>query len=102
MKKYKVVFSELAKNDLTNIYNFVTDVSSEENAILVISRIAKQVTNLNAFPERSESVIKGKDGELIRVTISGKYRIFYYVNKKTKEVVIARIMNISQRTPKMV
>lgn len=102
MKKYEIVFSELAKKDLTNIYNYVTDISSEENAVLVISRIAKQVAKLDVFPERSESFIKGKDGELVRVTISGRYRIFHYVDKKTKKVVIARIVSVSQRTPKLV
>ena len=100
MKKFKIVFSELAKKDLTNIYNYVTDISSEENAVLVVDRIAKRIAGLDVFPERSEGFKVGEDGELIRVTISGRYRAFYYVDKKAQKVVIARIMSVSQKTPK--
>ncbi len=98
MKKYQIFFSELAKKDLGNIYAFIEDISSEENAKLVISRIAQRVYRLNVFPERSEILAYSQDKTALRSTTSGKYRIIYTVNKKDSQVIIVRVFSVKQDT----
>lgn len=102
MKKYKIVFSQLARKDLNNIHNFVSGISSKENADLVISRIARKIMSLDLFPERTEPLGKDKNGTPIRITISSKYRITYIVGTKENEVIIARIISIGQDSDKQI
>lgn len=101
MKRYKIVFSEIAKKDLADIDNFVTEISSKDNAERVVSKIAKRVRKLDIFPERSEPITVGGDGELVRVVISGKYRVFYVVDNSDREVVIVRVVSASRKMPRL-
>ena len=97
MKKYKVLFSEEAKKDLKNIYTYILENFSREEADAVVLKIAERVKMLDIFPERTEPFDKNKDGRPVRVTISGKYRVIYLVDKENKEVLIARIFSVSQK-----
>lgn len=96
MKKYQITFSEEAKSDLQNIYTYVKDISSLENAESVIKRIIEKASSLDIFPERTEPFGKDKDNQPIRVTADSKYRILYIVKRKEKVVLIARIVSLSQ------
>ena len=96
MKKYKVVFSGEARKDLEGIYAYVKDVSCEENATLVINRLAQKINSLDIFPERSEPFAKDKHNRPLRVTVSGRYRIVYIVKRREKEVLIVRVFSVSQ------
>ena len=102
MRKYEIVFSEDAREDLKNIHKFIKDVSSEQNANIVTSKIVKKIRSFNIFPERNEIFAKDKNGLSIRVTISGKYRIIYIVKKQNRKVMIARIISASQDTRKTI
>ena len=95
MRKYKVVLAKEAKDDLENIHNYIKDASSEQNADIVTMKILKKISSFDVFPERSEIFVK-KDDSFLRATTSGKYRINYTVSKPKKEVVIVRIISISQ------
>lgn len=98
MKRYDIVFSEAAKHDLGNIFLFVEEISSEENAKLVIFRIAKRVSKLEYFPSRTEPFAKNADGNLIRALVCGRYRALYTVNGKKQEIVIVRVISVAQNT----
>ena len=98
MKKYTIIFSKAAEHDINNIFSYIESVSSKEDAKKVTSSIVKKTMRLDYFPERSEPIGKDRDGNPIRTTISGKYRIIYVVRKRIREVFIARIISISQDT----
>ena len=96
MKIYEIVVSELAKEDLRNIYNYVRDVSFDYNARLVVERIAEKIASFDIFPERTESIGKDKRGHDIRATSNGKYRIIYVVDRENGKVTVARIFSVGQ------
>ena len=96
MKEYSIFFSEFARTDLGNIYTFVENISSEQNAKLVIGRIAQKIYSLNFSPQRTEPFAYSKDNSPLYCIIAGRYRIIYLIDNTSTKVVIVRIFSVSQ------
>ncbi|MBQ9180915.1 type II toxin-antitoxin system RelE/ParE family toxin [Candidatus Saccharibacteria bacterium] len=91
MKTYRIIISDNAWNDISDISNYISSVSSEANAQMVIRRIFDKLATFKTFPKRN--IIYGHDekGRTLRATMAGKYRIIYHVSDS--EVWIARIVS---------
>ena len=96
MKRFKIVLSKKAEKDIENIYSYISDTFSEQDAIIVITKIYKKIMLLDVFPERTEPFEKDKNGQDLRATISGRYRVIYVVEKSKSKVFIARILHVGQ------
>lgn len=90
MLKYKVIYSEAAKDDLLQIYKKIAEVSlSKRSADKWINRIIDRIDSLENIPEAHP--IFRYDEEL-RSTNVGKYKIIYEVLKPKRIVAILRIV----------
>ena len=96
MDRYKVVFSEESKTDFANIFAYVQAVSSTHDARIVARKIAKKLSSLDMFPERSEPIGTDNLGRAIRVVVCGRYRAIYAIDKSRKQVIIARLVSVKQ------
>lgn len=94
MKKYKVVISEKARDDIVSIYNYVAlDCDNKVGAIKVIRKIETRYNKLSIFPEVA-SVMLRRHNEDLRFIRAGKYTIVYYISSADKTtVVVHRVMN---------
>ena len=93
MKKYKVVISKTAKEDMSSIYNFITvDCENEYGAVKVLQKIRNKCDSLSSFPKIKPIIMNYKDMDL-RLIKAGKYTISYFVNDKKSEVVIYKVMS---------
>ena len=82
-KKYKVNLTQLAQNDLEQIYYYIA-ADSISNATKFIRELEKKIHSLDTFPERhpliAENVFFATD---YRHLIYRKYRIIYRISEKT-------------------
>ena len=93
MKKYKVVISKTAREDMAGIYNFITiDCENEYGAVKVLQRIRNKCDSLSSFPKIKPIMMSYKDMDL-RLIRAGKYTVSYLVNDKKSEVVIYKVMS---------
>lgn len=93
MKKYKVVISETAKEDMVNIYNFITaNYDNEFGAAKVLWKIRNKCTSLSSFPKVKPVVVTYKNMDL-RLIKARKYTMSYFVDDTQSRVVIYKIMS---------
>ena len=109
---FRVRFSESAKRDLREIFEYITaNYSDLVGAAKYIGDIRKKIASLTTFPERfaiyEDVGIKGRE---IRTFIIRRHRVLYTVNHIKKEVEIQRIVFVRRslknilktlRAPKM-
>ena len=80
-RKYEVLLTEGAEQDLESIYDYIAEFDSKANADYVLDRLLEVVESLTAFPERGaypkELVALGiRD---YRQTAFKPYRVIYRV-----------------------
>lgn len=93
MEKYKVVMSNQAEKELSNIISYITSVLLEPNiAKKLLNKITEAINDLEIFPERC-SVISDEYTirEDIRKYIVDNYIIIYRINPELKRVEISHI-----------
>ena len=92
--KYEVIITERAKQELKEIYDYISKSLMEENtADKLIDKIEKELLQLEDIPE-GFSVIENyrkKDFEYIRLPINN-YVAIYRIYKEKREVYIIRIV----------
>lgn len=92
--KYEVIITEKAKQELRDIYDYISKSLMEENtANKLIDKIEKDLLQLEDIPE-GFNVIENhlnKNFEYRRLPINN-YVAIYRVDKKAKEVYILRIV----------
>jgi len=76
----KVIWSELALDDLKNIYEYISN-DSIYYAGRQIERIIERVEQLQNFPE-SGRIVPEFNKEILRELIEGNYRIVYRIESK--------------------
>lgn len=92
MKKYEVIVSDLAKNDIRDIYTYISNnLFSPKDALKIIKLIEKNIKNLDVMPERFRKYEKYKDKN-IRICRVKKYLIFYDVNDDKDRVEVTRVL----------
>lgn len=94
MNKYKIEFSKDAKNDLTNIVNYIKNNLQEPNTAKKLSiKIREKIYNLSDSPKLFPIIDNNFIRKLeLRKLIVDNYIIFYKVLDEDKKVQIARIM----------
>ena len=81
-KKYQVIWSTIAENDLKNMIEYIAD-DSPPNALKIFKRIKQKASSLYTFPERGRIVPELRDQGIIqyRELIISPWRILYRVTK---------------------
>ena len=81
-QKYKVIWADIAEDDLKNIIEHIAD-ESLLNARKVFNEIRKKASRLYTFPERGQLVPELKDQGILqyRELIHSPWRIIYRVSE---------------------
>jgi toxin ParE1/3/4 len=83
-KKYHVVWSNIAENDLKNIVEYSAD-DSPSNALKIFKSIKQKASNLYTFPERGLIVPELRDQGILqyRELVISPWRIIYRISEKS-------------------
>lgn len=81
-KKYKVVWSNIAENDLINIIEYIA-IDSRSNAVKIFNRIKEKTSRLYHSPERGRIVPELKNFGILqfRELIIPPWRIMYKISE---------------------
>ena len=81
-EKYRVVWSNVAENDLRNIIEYIAD-DSPPNALKIFKSIKQKVSSLTAFPEIGRIVPELRDQGILqyRELIISPWRILYRISE---------------------
>jgi len=81
-KKYQVVWSNIAENDLRNIIEYIAG-DSLPNALKIFKSIKHKASSLNTFPERGRIVPELRDQGLLqyRELVISPWRILYRISE---------------------
>jgi toxin ParE1/3/4 len=77
----KLIWTDQALGDLTNIGDYIAD-TSEKYAKLTVKKIYDRTDILKQFP-RAGRVVPEKNEEKVRELIEGNYRIIYEIASET-------------------
>ncbi len=82
-KKYEVIWSNVAENDLKNIIEYIA-ADSPSNAFRIFKNIKQTASNLYTFPERGRVVPELRDQGILqyRELIISPWRIIYRISEK--------------------
>ena len=89
----EVIWSDLAKEDLQDIYDYIFE-DSESNAEKFILRLIERTYDLKNF-NRMGRIVEEFENENIRELIEGNYRIIYRLEESSR-IGIARIHHSSR------
>jgi toxin ParE1/3/4 len=83
-KKYDIVWSDVAENDLRNIVEYIAD-DSPHNALKLFKRIKQKASSLDTLPERGRIVPELRDHGILqyREIIISPWRILYRISEKS-------------------
>lgn len=93
MENYKVIMSNQAEKELSNIVTYISSVLLEPNiARNLLKKLTDAINNLETFPEKF-SIISDEYSlrENIRKCIVDNYIIVYRIDSKNKRVEISHI-----------
>ena len=82
-KKYKVVWSNIAENDLKNIIEYIAD-DSPADAFRIFKNIKQKTSKLFTLPERGRIIPELRDQGILqyRELIIPPWRILYRISEK--------------------
>lgn len=90
--KYKIVFTEKAKNELERIYEYISkEFKANRVAENLVMKMKNTIMRLERFPLSCESV-RDIGSNQYRKLLVDNYIVFYIVNNENKSVIIARII----------
>jgi plasmid stabilization system protein ParE len=83
-KKYLVLWSNIAENDLKNIIEYIAD-DSPPNALKIFKSIKRKASSLYTFPERGRIVPELRDQGIpqYRELVITPWRILYRISEKS-------------------
>jgi len=83
-KKYDILWSDVAENDLRNIVEYIAD-DSPHNALKLFKRIKQKASSLYALPERGRIVPELRNHGILqyREIIISPWRILYRISEKS-------------------
>ncbi|GAA4210116.1 type II toxin-antitoxin system RelE/ParE family toxin [Pedobacter jeongneungensis] len=90
----KIVWTEIAIDDLNNIANFHSQYSDRFTSAL-IKKLFNKPNVLKEMPELGR-IVPERDHESIRELIEGNYRIIYFFDKQIDLVEILTVHHSSQ------
>jgi plasmid stabilization system protein ParE len=82
-KKYEVIWSNIAENDLKNIIEYIA-VDNPSNALKIFKNIKRKASSLYTFPDRGRIVPELRDLGILpyRELILPPWRILYRISEK--------------------
>ena len=82
-KKYEVIWSKIAENDLKNIIEYIA-VDSPPNAIKIYKKLKQNASSLYTFPDRGRIVPELRDHGILqyRELVIPPWRILYRISEK--------------------
>jgi plasmid stabilization system protein ParE len=82
-KRYEVIWSNVAENDLKNIIEYIA-ADSPSNAFRLFKNIKQPASNLYIFPERGRVVPELRDQGILqyRELIISPWRVIYRISEK--------------------
>lgn len=90
--KYDIVLTERAKQDLNNIYEYISQMLlAKVAASNLMDKIEKNILRLEYMPE-SGSVLEMRNSNKYRKLVINKYIAIYRINKEERKVYIIRIV----------
>ena len=96
MEEYKIYISQNAKEDLKNIHDYCSDISSNYS-IKVKKQLLFSIFSLKIFPRRFPKIrLKNQNYYESRYLISGNYKVLYLI--KDEFVIIQRIYSFKQNS----
>lgn len=83
IKKYEVIWSDIAENDLLNIIEYIA-TDNLSNASVILKKIKEKTSSLYFFPERGRIVPELKEYGIVqyRELIIPPWRIIYRISDK--------------------
>lgn len=84
----QIDWSKLAKEDLQEIYDYISN-DSERYALRMVDRIVERTETLREHPI-SGRIVPEFENENLRELIEGNYRIIYYIVSK-EQISIVRV-----------
>jgi plasmid stabilization system protein ParE len=98
----EVFWSNFAKNKLEEIFDFYKLKASLKVAKKIVNGIVNQTIDLNKTPARGqiEDIFKDDDREF-RYLVYTNYKIVYYINLKTNQIIIANVFDTRQNPEKL-
>jgi plasmid stabilization system protein ParE len=83
-KKYHVVWSNIAENDLKNIIEYIAD-DSPPNVLKIFKSIKQKASSLYTLPERGRIVPELRDQGILqyRELVISPWRILYRISEKS-------------------
>ena len=92
-KDYEVVLTDVAKEELNDIYEYISKNLKEKNiANKVMNKIEKNILRLANNPYSCMEVHIKPHNEIYRKLVIDNYIALYEVNKQKREVIIYRII----------
>ena len=82
--EYKVIWADVAENDLTNIIEYIAE-SNPQNAFYILKKIRQKASHLYTLPERGRIVPELQDQGIIqyRELIISPWRLIYRIYERT-------------------
>lgn len=98
----EVFWSKFAKNRLERIFDYYKFKASIKVAHNIVNGVVNQTINLEKTPRigQVEEVIKDDDREF-RYLVYTNYKIVYYINLKTNQIIIANVFDTRQNPEKL-
>ena len=93
MCNFDLKVSELAEQDLLDLWKYISD-DSEEQANKFIREIREYISSLLHFP--NSGVQKNDIYQDIRVLVLKGYNIFYFINEDLEKIIVARVLHGSK------
>ncbi|WP_029275762.1 type II toxin-antitoxin system RelE/ParE family toxin [Pedobacter borealis] len=90
----KIVWTEIAIDDLNNIANFHSQYS-HNFAAAIIKKLFNKPKILKEMPELGR-IVPERDNEAIRELIEGNYRIIYFFDKEIDTVEVITVHHAAQ------
>jgi plasmid stabilization system protein ParE len=83
-KKYDIIWSYIAENDLKNIVEYIAE-DSPPNALKIFNRIKQKASSLYTFPERGRIVPELREQGILqyRELVISPWRIQYRISEKS-------------------
>ncbi|MBW1835966.1 MAG: type II toxin-antitoxin system RelE/ParE family toxin [Deltaproteobacteria bacterium] len=81
--KYKIIWTNVAENDLKNIIEYIS-VDSPQNALKILKKIKQKASNLYTLPERGRIVPELKDQGILqyRDLVIPPWRLIYRIAER--------------------
>lgn len=98
----EVFWSSFAKNKLEDIFEYYKFKASLKVANKIVNGIVNQTIDLNKTPRigQIEEVFKDDEREF-RYLVYTNYKIVYFINLKTNQIIIANVFDTRQNPKKM-